>query len=135
MQSTCEHHTKRAHIGTISGRASQGPPGRALVRCQSQPSKSHKAGWEPPHLQEGLEHGVAEALHGGEVVRQQAVDEARVDSLGPWPHAHGALQHPCAAQARVVAIHRPQRAPVQRIRLGSAPRQRLPLDMHCMHAF
>ena len=94
-----------------------------------------QAGREPP-LQEGLEHGVAEALHGGEVVRQQPIDEARVHALRARAHAHGPLQHPRAAQARVVAVHSPQRTPVQRIRLQSTQEysQYFPLDMHCIRA-
>lgn len=56
-----------------------------------------------PHLQEGLEHPVAPQLHGLEVDSKQAVDELRVGApVGA--HTHGALEHPCCTQARVVRV-------------------------------
>ena len=44
------------------------------------------------------------------------VDKVRIGLLS-WPHAHGALQHPGAAEARVVRIDSRQRLLVERIRL------------------
>lgn len=63
-------------------------------------------------LQEGVQHGRAQALHGAEVCAQQRVDEVRVGAL-PHPHAHGPLQHPGACTSAVAvstpAPHRTDR--------------------------
>ena len=40
-------------------------------------------------------------------------------------HAHGTLQHPGAAEARIVRVNGPQRAPVQGVCLVQGPAKQL----------
>ena len=90
------------------------------------------------HLQERLEHPVAPQLHGLEVDPQQAIDELRVSPV-VWPHTHGALEHPCSTETRVVCVDGSQRLLVHSLSLQSHTLQWIQLSLgswpwlHIMH--
>lgn len=53
------------------------------------------------YLQERFHNIITSSSHRREVGSQHAVDQVSVHVFA-HPHAHGLLEHPCAAEARVV---------------------------------